>query len=85
MLYIYFVKQNMLKHGKDCLASLLLRPKDSETGFSSETSTPAAIEYPKVFQTAFMRKLIVTSSTKATGTIQLVRSYYTRNCVIGCV
>lgn len=77
MLYIYFVKQNLLKHGKDCLASLLLRPKNSETGFSSETSIPAATEYPKLLQTVFMRKQIVTSSTKATGTIQLVRSYYT--------
>lgn len=57
----------MLKHVKDCLASLLLRAKDSETGFSSETSIPAATEYPKLLQTAFMRKQIVISSTKATG------------------
>ncbi|KAF2986221.1 hypothetical protein EK904_009749 [Melospiza melodia maxima] len=58
---------NMLKHGKDCLASLLLRAKDSETGFSSETSIPAATEYPKLLQTAFMSKQIVTSSTKQLG------------------
>lgn len=76
MLHIYFVKQNMLKHGKDFLASLLLRPKDLETGFSSETSIPVATEYPKLLQTFFMRKLVVSSSTRASGIIQLVRSYY---------
>lgn len=77
MLPIYFVKQNMLKHGKNYLASLLLTPKDLETGFSSEASIPVATEYPKLLQTFFMRKLIVTSSTKGIGIIQLVRSYYT--------
>lgn len=73
ILCIYFVKQKRLKHGKDCLASLLLRPKDSETEFSSETSIPAATEYPKLLYTFFMRKL----SLAAVGIMQLVRSYDT--------
>lgn len=79
MLYIYFIRQNMLKYVKDSLASLLLRPKYSETGSSSEERVPVATEYLKLFQRFFRRKLTVTNSSKTIGIIQLVRSDDTEN------
>lgn len=69
----------MLKYVKDCLASLLLRPKYSETASSSEERVPVATEYLKLFQRFFRRKLTVTNSTKTIGIIQLVRSDDTEN------